>query len=681
VQKVIAMVRDLQTKVIMEGKKEAETYDKFACFCKDKSAEKIRDINEAKANVEELSATLSEKNSHRDQLDQTIADLQKDISNTVAEIADEQKRRADAKAVYDTNELDLSKAVQALEEAIATLQASRSGLDKPALLSVKKTVKKAAYMAEALGFASNARALLQQIPEVPVADYDFHSGGIVGTLEQLLGSFRSKHQEIEDAETSEVAAHTSLVQTLKNRQSNLEADLQTNQEEREQTSQEIGSTSKDLTMTTTNLRDDQSYLQDMTEKCDDKAHYWDQRSTMRSDELAALSQALEILQTTVDEKETDRTIRFVQKGVTSGDGETGDDAEDENPDYPDSETAFVQLRKVKAFLQARTPREQALDVLERAAGKLHAPSLSAIAQKVAAGGHFDKIKILIQELIERLNAEAADEANHKGWCDTQTTKATQQRTLKSEAVAKLNTALEQNEAKRDQLDADLVKTRAELAEVEAALAQATEIRDAEKAENADTVDEAQQGKDAINSAIEVLDHFYKAAAKAKSMLQQNPGTNLKAKADDMPETFKNENYAAAQGDATGVIGMMEVILGDFDRTITETEKAEKEAAAAFLEFSRTSKASIAEKNSMIDNLDTELTNTKATIAEDNADLTSQQDLLDKAVQELLELHTACVAGGDSYEDRVAKREEEVASLREALCILDKAGPVQTESQC
>jgi DNA repair exonuclease SbcCD ATPase subunit len=256
VQKVISMVRDLQTKVIMEGKKEAETYDKFACFCKDKSAEKIRDINEAKARVEELSATLSEKNSHRDQLDQTIADLQKDISETVAEIADEQKRRADAKAVYDTNELDLSKAVQALEEAIATLQASRSGLDKPALLSVKKTVKKAAYMAEALGFASNARALLQQIPEVPVADYDFHSGGIVGTLEQLLGSFRSKHQEIEDAETSEVAAHTSLVQTLKNRQSNLEADLQSNQEEREQTSQEIGTTSKDLTMTIMNLCDD-----------------------------------------------------------------------------------------------------------------------------------------------------------------------------------------------------------------------------------------------------------------------------------------------------------------------------------------------------------------------------------------------------------------------------------------
>jgi len=39
-QKVVTMLEDLQTQVIMEGKEEAKGYDKFACFCKDMSEEK-----------------------------------------------------------------------------------------------------------------------------------------------------------------------------------------------------------------------------------------------------------------------------------------------------------------------------------------------------------------------------------------------------------------------------------------------------------------------------------------------------------------------------------------------------------------------------------------------------------------------------------------------------------------
>ena len=50
----------------------------------------------------------------------------------------------------------------------------------------------------------------------------------------------------------------------------------------------------------------------------------------------------------------------------------------------------------------------------------------------------------------------------------------------------------------------------------------------------------------------------------------------------------------------------------------------------------------------------------------------------KAMQELEELKPACVDTGMSYEERVARREEEIEALKEALCILDKEGPVQTE---
>merc|ERR1719387_1317229 len=74
-------------------------------------------------------------------------------------------------------------------------------------------------------------------------------------------------------------------------------------------------------------------------------------------------------------------------------------------------------------------RDLIVDMLKRSSVELKSPTLAMLASKVAADP-FVKIKKLIQELIERLLQEAADEANHKGWCDKETGKAKQSRDTK-----------------------------------------------------------------------------------------------------------------------------------------------------------------------------------------------------------------------------------------------------------
>ena len=82
--------------------------------------------------------------------------------------------------------------------------------------------------------------------------------------------------------------------------------------------------------------------------------------------------------------------------------------------------------------------------------------------------------------------------------------------------------------------------------------------------------------------------------------------------------------------------MMDVIKSDFERTIKETEKDEKAAAAEFLAFDTETKSSIAQKTTAKNAMDAEKVETEGTIAEDKESLTEEQSLLDKAIQEIVE---------------------------------------------
>jgi len=282
-----------------------------------------------------------------------------------------------------------------------------------------------------------------------------------------------------------------------------------------------------------------------------------------------------------------------------------------------------------------------------------------------------KVKELIQKLIERLISEATAEATKKGFCDLELRKAKKNRNHRFADVKRLNAELAALEAKQDELEEEIEMLTAALKELNAALEEATKLRADAKAENLQTLKDAKAGLAAVSEALLILKVFYKQAAKGKVLLQASPIE------EDDPGA-KSGAYKGNQESAQAILGLLEVIVSDFQRTIKNTQAEEDAQQAEFIKFDRTSKADIGGKETKLELDEQDLATTKTTIVEKMKDMQVNMDLVDKALEELEELKPLCIDTGMTYEERVEKREEEIEALRGALCQLDDQG---VEPEC
>merc|ERR1719387_2963428 len=284
---------------------------------------------------------------------------------------------------------------------------------------------------------------------------------------------------------------------------------------------------------------------------------------------------------------------------------------------------------------------------------------------VAAGDPFGKIRTLIEELIERLLHEAAEEANHKGWCDKETALAKQERDHKHKQIEELNSRIAVNEGRIAKLTESVDTLEEELAALAQKVGEQEQLREEE---NEKRIDEAKKARDAVAEAIETLDKYYKTAAKNAFVQVSQRGPD-----DDAPDAGFDGGYEGSQGGGSSVLGMLDVVKSDFERTISETEKEEEEAKQAHTDFMTTSGKSRETKTVAKEQDSKALDDATAQDEEDRASLESAAEALNKALGELNSLHKACVDNGQSAEERAAAREEEISALKQALCILEAHG--------
>lgn len=678
IEKVITLLEDLKAEVAADGQAEAATYDEFACFCRDTTEKKAGAITQGQDDIEQLSADIAAKTAEKAAKATEIQQRQKKQEQMAKELEETKARCLKEKMEYEATSADLSKAISSLDGAIKVLEASKP--TTTALISIRESVEKSLALADALNLVESKKrtavsAFLQVDPNDP--EYKYHSQGIIEVLENLLKEFRAQKAEV-DAE----------YEKSKKACDDLKASLTKEMEDNEQAIKDLGGdimrlkseiakAREDLVEAEGNLKDDQAYLKDLTMRCEDRAKDWDQRSQMRGDELTALSEALKILKGSVqgaDETVNKRALLLERARHVLPISQNTVDESALSFLQSASSRALAQnlLEKARGGASTQVQKDQVLALLSSEGRRLGSAVLASLAMKVASDP-FVKVKELIQKLIERLVKESTSEATKKGFCDTELGKARQDRDFRFADVKKLNAELAGLEAKQVELEEELEALASALKLLNEQLAEAEKLRADEKAENIKTLQEAKEGLEALKEAITILKVFYKQSAKAKVLLQASPVDE-----DTSGPGFEGA-YKGKQAASKGIIGLLEVIKSDFERTLKTTAAAEKKAAADFVEFDRTSRADIGGKETKTTLNEQDLETTKTTIEKKMKDLQTNMDLLDDALKEIEILKPTCIDTGMSYADRVAKREEEIAALKKALCMLD-ADKVELECQ-
>jgi chromosome segregation ATPase len=628
VQKVIELLDGLKAKVEGDLAAEELMMEEFTKFCDSESNTKEDAITSAQRTINDLSATIEDSTGSISELNSETDSLASKISTTDAELAEATKIRNDERAAFEASEKELSETIDTLSRAIVVLKRGQTGF-----MQAKGANKELETLADTLSKIVSAswvstdqkvkvQALLQSEdedlslqPQATTAAYASKGGGILDALADLKEKAEESLSSARKTEMEASHAYEMLKQSLEMESSQMNKRMGEATNQRSSTEEAKHMASEELTETEASLKTDTAYLADLKQSCAAKATEWSERQKSAAEEVSVIEKAKEIL----------------SSGVK----------------------VFLQVDKSANDADAMK-REQVSKLLRDLAQENHVYALSQIASEAQAGGPFDKVIGMVEGMIDKLMKEAAEESDAKAFCDTEIEKSrAKQKELSSKADMH-SVRIEKGAAAKAKLESQIKMLQEEVAAIDSANSEATALRSKENAEYTKASAEYKMSADAVANAIQTLQEYY------------SQGSFVQLKATAGPE------FGGAKSDiGTTIIEMLEVAESDFTRLLAESEAGERTAQTAYDSLSQKDAVAKAAKLAEVKGKQGEVKSLEMNLLNYKEDKESTLKELDAVLTYLDKLKPQCQTKVMSYAERKARREQEIAGLKEALAILSE----------
>jgi len=386
-----------------------------------------------------------------------------------------------------------------------------------------------------------------------------------------------------------------------------------------------GTSEGDLGVTTTDLNDDVSTLASLHHDCMSKASEFETEVTSRSEELKALAEAKKIV------------IEATSLSQTS-----------------------------ESFLQLSTRSDlvdfEAVRYVRDLAKKQHSNALAQLASRmdttVRFGGSnkedvFAKIKVMVNDMIAKLEAEAAADATEKAFCDKEVPEAQAKVDDKADEIEKITAKIDKMTAKSTTLKNEVSGIQAQLGDLTKSQAEMDKIRLDEKAVYEAAKPELERAIAGIQKALKVLNDYYS----------------------------KDASHGSAGGSSTGIIGLLEVCESDFSKELAEITDAEDKAVYFYEQETKENEVTKVTKEQDVKFKTRAAAGLDKSVAEYTSDRSGVVAESDAVKEQLKQLKARCAGKAETYAERKARREEEMAGLHEAMEVLEsQTALIQTKSK-
>merc|ERR1719261_455729 len=206
---------------------------------------------------------------------------------------------------------------------------------------------------------------------------------------------------------------------------------------------------------------------------------------------------------------------------------------------------------------------------------------------VASSDPFEKVRGLIEQMIEKLVTEANEEATQKAFCDEETTKSKKAQADKSMTADKLTSRIDKASTTKAGLEQSVKELQEEIAALDKGNAEATKIRTEEAATNAKSSADFKEAAEAVQAAIGVLKEYYEGALIQTSSNKNDAASHQPA-------------FGGAKSDAaSSIISILEMSEENFTKMFMQIETEEGLAKNSYEKLMQENKVSKASKEAEV----------------------------------------------------------------------------------